>query len=545
MARPREAEGRPPRKGKPSAKPDNADVKPNGATAAAEARLPVIKVFSGSLAHNRVEAEAALALHGMEAPLKGVYQRGGTLMRVHRIKAAEATDPWGVQRQLGAPIITLAEPGFLHCHLAGVAAWVKHDGRAKRDVLVNPPKDVVRPLLDGPWEVIAPLTGLLEAPAVLPDGRLLQGSGYDLETGLLLETITIPPIVPSRAAAETALKLVLEVFKDFPYVAEVDRSVAVSGVLSGFAAPVIDATPAHGYSATVAGSGKTLQAEATGLIATGRLPAATPQASSREEDLKQLLSILLKGDAMVLVDNITRPVESDALCAIITGASYEARLLGVSRMVRVPARTLWLLTGNNLTIVGDLVRRTLRAHIDPQCERPDARRFEINLHELIPRRRVELVHACLTILASYVHAGRPKPLPPYGSFEAWSRLVREPLVWLGMADPCASRERLEALDPERELLGTLMDAWARCFGDKPKTIKEVITEADTSTRPEGRDLKEAVANAVVERSGRATPGQNLGFYLASKVDRVHRGRRFKRLAPDKHANAARWKLEPC
>ena len=69
------------------------------------------------------------------------------------------------------------------------------------------------------------------------------------------------------------------------------------------------------------------------------------------------------------------------------------------------------------------------------------------------------MHACLTIMASYQHAGRPKPLSTLGDFEPWSRLVREPLVWLGMADPCDSYESLAGDDPERELLGALMDAW--------------------------------------------------------------------------------------
>ena len=266
-------------------------------------------------------------------------------------------------------------------------------------MLINPPKIVVPPLLDGPWQVIQPLTGLLETPALMPNGRLLSGRGYDAETGLLLDTLVIPPIGRSRAAAEAALKLLLEVFVGFPYKSEVDRAVAVSAPLSLLSAPLLDATPAVCFDAPEAGSGKSLQAEATALIGIGRKPSAISQAHDEAEDKKRLFSILLKGDSMALIDNIDRPVESDALCAIVTGSSYEDRILGASRMVVLPARTMWVLTGNNVRIVGDLIRRTLISGIDPKCERPELRSFKVNLQQMIPRRRTELVHACLTIMS--------------------------------------------------------------------------------------------------------------------------------------------------
>ena len=83
-------------------------------------------------------------------------------------------------------------------------------------------------------------------------------------------------------------------------------------------------------------------------------------------------------------------------------------------------------------------------------------------------------------------------MAPFGNFEVWSRLVREPLVWLGLADPCDSYERLADDDPERETLGALMDAWWTCFKDKGKTMKEVWAEArgrhhGRAPRAQGRD----------------------------------------------------------
>jgi hypothetical protein len=527
---------------------DPSAASPNGAAGAAQGSaaagattapaLPVIEVYGGSLARNRYQAEAALALRGMHEPLGAVYQRGGLLVRVHRLLEA-GKDRYGVKRAKGSPTIVPVDGGFLHCHLAEAAHWFKVQG--KKTANINPPPVILGPLLAGPWETIRPLSGLLETPALLPDGRLLTGSGYDDETGLLLDTIQIPPIVRSRRAGEAALKTLMEIYADFPFETEVDRATALSLSLSGIEAALLPATPLAMIDAPEAGSGKTLLTEVTGLLATGRFPAAMPQAADEAEDKKRLLSILLAGDPIGLIDNIARPLESDALCMVITGGEYEDRVLGASRKVRLRCRMLWLVTGNNARAVGDLIRRTIRCRIDPRCERPDERLFDVNLHREVPRRRPELVHAALTIMASYIAAGRPKPLRPYGNFEDWSRMVREALVWLGAADPCDSREVLASSDPEREALALLMDAWHACFADEPKLIKEVLTKADEHSM-ETMALRDAIANAAVARGGNATLGQSLGFYLRSKMNRVHGGRFFTKAKSDTHANATAWQL---
>jgi len=61
-------------------------------------------------------------------------------------------------------------------------------------------------------------------------------------------------------------------------------------------------------------------------------------------------------------------------------------------------------------------------------------------------------------------AGRPGVLPRLTSFEAWSDTVRSALVWLGKADPLDRMEEIRADDPERDLLGQVLRAWAKDFG---------------------------------------------------------------------------------
>jgi hypothetical protein len=395
---------------------------------------------------------------------------------------------------------------------------------------------VLRPLLAGPWENIRPLMGICETPAILPDGRLLAGKGvYDDDTGLLLETLDIKPIETSKAAAETALKTLEEIYKEFPFKTDVDKAVAISAALTAIEAPVLDAVPLHAFDAPAAGSGKTLLVQVAAYIATGRKIAAIPETKQDEEMRKRIMSILLSGDQMVMLDNLTAPLESPALCAAITGSVYSDRLLGLNEKPTLPSQTFWTATGFNLRLVGDLIRRSVGCGIDPKCERPDEREFAENLHSIVPARRAELVHACITIMAAYQAAKRPQKLAPYGNFEDWSRLVREPLVWLGLKDPCESRGNLATNDPEREALLGLMTAWWRQYGGEIMTARKALQDALP-------DLREAIANVIGDWETVSKESQALGHYLRRQVDRICGGMVFHREGNDKHAAAALWRL---
>ena len=96
---------------------------------------------------------------------------------------------------------------------------------------------------------------------------------------------------------------------------------------------------------------------------------------------------------------------------------------------------LWIATGNNLVVAGDLTTRIVPCNLDPQVERPEEREFQRNLYDWIPANRPALIQAGLTVLRAYIVAGKPKqPIKNFARFEDWSRLVRSALVWLGSVD---------------------------------------------------------------------------------------------------------------
>lgn len=65
--------------------------------------------------------------------------------------------------------------------------------------------------------------------------------------------------------------------------------------------------------------------------------------------------------------------------------------------------------------------------------------------------------SALTILRAYHVAERPdQGTIPLGSFEIWSRWVRDALIWLGEPDPCATMERARAEGPRRQELAAVL-----------------------------------------------------------------------------------------
>lgn len=100
---------------------------------------------------------------------------------------------------------------------------------------------------------------------------------------------------------------------------------------------------------------------------------------------------------------------------MLTQDEVQVRVLGSSKNVRIPATSLICATGNNLTVYGDLNRRTIQIRLDAKCERPEERRFEFDAIDLAMRRRPELVAAALTVERAYVSAGAPNEPRPWAA----------------------------------------------------------------------------------------------------------------------------------
>jgi hypothetical protein len=497
---------------------------------------PVIRVDGGSLAANVADAERHLAEHTRADPSDGVYQRSGLL--VHTARLPEPSANGGIRRAAGTLQIVTATPDTLGLRLAQNIDWHRFLKRESEWILTDVPERVARTLCGAvaDWRNTPALSGIVEAPCLRADGSILQASGYDAASGLYFDpgSTRFHRVAdsPSREDARAALSKLRAVVSGFPFTAAASRSVALASIITPLIRQAVRSAPLFAISAPKMGSGKTLLGYQPSYIATGRPPALLSQAERPEEEKKRLLAILLGGSVVTAIDNCERPLQSDALCTILTEPTWTERLLGVSRNVSVSTATTWIATGNNLQFSGDLSSRVLLCGIDPECEHPEARRFAVNLHDEIPRRRGELAAAALTIVRAYLVSGASVDVPVFGRFEQWSRFVREPLVWLGCADPCETRAQVESKDPVRESLATLLAAWHETFDSEPQTISTAVTAGSESLR--------SVMSAIAPTKDGGVNTRRVGRFVAKHERRIERGLCFER-AGDRSGGAL-WRV---
>jgi putative DNA primase/helicase len=362
-------------------------------------------------------------------------------------------------------------------------------------------------------------------------------TGYDAEHGVVVcagDGWPKVPAAPTREQALAALELFWSLLSGFPFVHESDFAAAVAALLSAVLRPTLPACPAFGFTAPVRGSGKSKLADIAAVLATGRPGAAITWSPKEEENTKLLGAAAMAGDSIVLIDNIEIAVRSAALNSMISQLTVAVRVLGLSKLVRVETAALYLLTGNNLLIQGDLTRRVVVCNLDPETERPELRAFDFDPVQRALRDRKALVAALLTI-AQWGLQVKDGPIP-IGSFEEWSRRVRNTVMGLGLSDPCASMEALHREDPEREMAVELLSEWRREFSGAPTTVAEAVRRA-TSGSASLRDAIDPIAGSP----GGLRP-KALGRYLARIKDRWI-GDLVLRRGADSLAHAATWIVE--
>ena len=203
------------------------------------------------------------------------------------------------------------------------------------------------------------------------------------------------------------------------------------------------------------------------------------------------------------------------------------RILGVSKIATVGARVLFLSSGNNVGPLQDMTRRCITINLDPHYEIPAARSFKRpDLVREVLRERGRFVSAALTIVTAWIVAGRSmSDCLPLAGFSEWSELCRQPLLWLGMADPINSVFEAMADDADRETLLRLLDAWHSVFGPSPTMVREAVKQA-SACRDEHAALREVLHDIADERGD--INRRKLGRWIKRHEGQIVDGRRFVR-----------------
>jgi putative DNA primase/helicase len=319
--------------------------------------------------------------------------------------------------------------------------------------------------------------------------------------------------------------------------------------------------PIHAASAPNPGTGKSFWYDVAAGIAYGdRCPVIF--AGKRTEELeKKLNGILLRGTSLFNLDNLNIPLEGDLICQVATQPLLDLRRLNSSDIYRTPNSALLGACGNNMAVHDDLNRRVVMASMDAKVERPELRRFRADPFATVLKDRGKYIAAVLTIVRGYLTDRMGVEVTPLAGFGQYTHLVREPLVWLGRADPARTMDALHAADPVRNQLNSVMVAWEAAVGlNKPITAAAVINKIGLPPLPQRRDHQGlsngewqallinirrrwaelgAALNATMEHGGKITAAA-LGYWLRHYKDRTANGRKF--VSKQGHAGVTQWSL---
>jgi hypothetical protein len=416
--------------------------------------LPTIRLVNGQLP--RAVAETERALLSADA---AIFSRAGTLV----YPTAETMTASDGRKTVMAWLRPFIVDSFIE-PVAEAAIFQRFNLRQNAWTDIDPPLQLVRMVLsrDRYW-VFPRVSGIITTPTLRCDGTLLDAPGYDSRSELyLLPGLQLPPIPerPTREQAETALATLKTLFAEFSFQRkELDCSIAISGLLTALLRGSLPTAPVYLVVADTPGTGKSYLVDVIATIADGRLCPVITTSKSAEETEKRLGSVLLSGVPIVSLDNCTHDLGGELLCQLTERPVVKIRILGRSEMPSCECHTTLFATGNNITFKGDMVRRGLVCRLEALDERPELRSFKRDALEVAAANRGSYVAATLTIVRAYFTAGTPRVCGPLGSYGAWSRMVRSPLVWLGQPDPIKSMDDLREEDFELANIREFFELW--------------------------------------------------------------------------------------
>jgi putative DNA primase/helicase len=519
----------------PPEPPDPPDVPPVGdADGPGDAPpLPTIECRAGELPRMIREVQEALVGSGV-----AIYQRG---MLVQPIEQQYTAADGSMTHS--AALVPLSAPALikLFTEAARFEKWdMRVNGGAGGWRAIDPPDRLVQIVLHNrsgwPFPVVR---GVLTCPTLRPDGSILRDPGYDPISRYYLmfpDGLTVPDIAPAptKADAAAALGRLKDLISSYPFNSKASRSVGLAMLMTQVLRCAMPVSPMLAVSARAPGTGKSHLVDLCSMVAIGRLCPIMGTGKNDEEAEKRINTMLLAGVPGFSIDNVHRDLDLDTLNQATERPMISIRVFGALEKVEVENSVVIYMTGNNLAVVDEQGRRTLRCELDAGVERPERRHFDGDPIYTARDKRGEYIADVLTIARAY-HTGGDKPdLFPLGSYGAWSHFVREPLVWLGEADPAETMEETEHDDPATIRLRAIISGWYFSFTLQPKTLSDAVRDA----QPEFRDTMKEHFPA---RGGIEVDTTKMGNWLRKFGGRIIDGMRF--VKEDGHTGGTiRWKI---
>lgn len=325
--------------------------------------------------------------------LPGLFRRNGGLVRVPRI----GEDGWVAGRPGGGddgpaqvrPLNAVALADVLQNRF-----WIYKETekvstdeagdesrlKLRKHALV--PREVCSMLIEGAdeWNRIPRVAGVTHTPLVRADGTLLDEAGYDARSGLLylpddgLELLRMPGVGEiNEDWVAWSRDTVNYLLRDFPFEQPRHRLNMIALLLTPLLRELVPPPyPMWLVNAHQRGSGKSLLAKVVRELHGG---VHRPELPSDDDEIrKQITSVLMTTTAPVVnFDNVTGVIRSGLIANLLTTGVWSDRPLGRTDTVEAPNDRVWIATGNNISIGGDMARRVQWVSLDAGVARPEFR----------------------------------------------------------------------------------------------------------------------------------------------------------------------------
>lgn len=485
--------------------------------------------------------------------LPEVYVSDGRLTSVEQVSGTAGVQAADKSAPLPVTASTIT-PALLARLLADHTFTYREKGTGDvREEEIIPSADARAAILAGKtWPGRPALRGIIGAPVLRPDGTLLQKRGYDPATGLYLAPTVELPQVPDAPAAKRvtqALDFLLDRFlHDFPWKSPADRAnyvaLLITPIVRRFLRDVL--SPFGLITASMPASGKTILTSGPGLLYGQRVFSWT----HNEDELRKTVTGAMETvEGTIIFDNLEEGaiINSAVLARLITGDVWSDRRLGSNKVASFPNNRLWLATGNNLSVGGDMASRTVLVQIDPNMPRPEQRsNFALGrLDEWIleSANRATLLGHLLVLVLDWTRAGAPRArVEGMRQFTSWAAGAGGFLEHHGIKDFLGNADAVREIDEDDATWRAFLATWHRKYGEQRLTAHELRTSAEPDYAFPGppRDPWDGVF-LTDARSGKVPNPKSLGRMLRGHVDRFHGEYRLRKVA--NRENMSLWWVE--
>lgn len=504
--------------------------------------LPVIELVNRQLRDVTAEVIEAIHAAGKIEPL--LYVQDGRLVRI--VAGPDQSPRLNIAGIEAMPEIMSRSANFVRTGASGAVG-------------VFPPDSLAKAIVHrGHWPFPV-LRGITETLVLRKDGSILNKAGYDIISGLYYHSRgSIPriPEAPTRKDAESAAEFLLDILSDFPFQDESSRDNALGLLLTVVVKEIVGLSPMVLIDAPTKGTGKTRLAQLTAIAATGYELPLSPEVRDEEEWRKQITSLLIADRPVIILDNIERTLCSAQLAAILTTSEWSDRLLGKSEVLHLHSRSIWIATGNNIRLGGDITRRVYWIRLNANLPRPwmrDSGEFKRELPAWAILHRMNMIASLLTMVRAWFLDGSPAwSGRPLGSYELWSRTVGGILEYCGLKEFLSNLEDLyEQADEELTQWNVFFGAVFEAFGEGSSFSTKALLErisgkgGEFSPPQENDFLKSRLPDSLGEPEERGF-SRRLGLALRKYKDRLFELEQglvlLKEGPPDRHRQKSQWTL---